>query len=94
MYAVSQKYKAAMKQPVQQFRIRGTIDNNRGTVLSFTDKNVLSFRIANQCTASSTLKIGGVYVGELSAAFTGLPAWFRWNPYREGTVITDRKSVV
>lgn len=88
MYAVSQKYKAAMKQPVQQFRIRGTIDNNRGTVLSFTDKNVLSFRIANQCTASSTLKIGGVYVGELSAAFTGLPAWFRWNPYREGTVIT------
>lgn len=87
MYAVSKEYKEAMKQPVQHFRIRGTIDNTMGTVLEFTEKNLLQFRTANQCTDSGTIKIGGVYVGELSAAFTGLPAWFQWNPYRQGTII-------
>jgi hypothetical protein len=87
VYTVSKEYKEAMKQPVQHFRIRGTIDNTMGTVLEFTEKNILQFRTANQCTDSGTIKIGGVYVGELSAAFTGLPAWFQWNPYRQGTII-------
>ena len=69
MYAVSKEYKEAMKQPVQHFRIRGTIDNTMGTVLEFTEKNLLQFRTANQCTDSGTIKIGGVYVGELSAVW-------------------------
>lgn len=88
MYAVSDAYKAAMKMPVQHFRLRGTIDNTMGTVLEFTEKNIVQFRLSNQCTGGdSTVKIGGVYVGELTAAFTGLKSGFRWNPYQDGTII-------
>ena len=69
MYAVSDKYKAAMKQPVQRFRMRGTIGEH-----SFTDDNVLSgsFSITNQCTGNEEIAIGQVYIGELNATFLNM----------------------
>ena len=69
MYNVSDAYKTAMKKPVQQFRLTGTV----GTT-SFTDKNVLkgSFSITNQCCDASSILIGQVYIGELNATFMNL----------------------
>lgn len=66
MYAVSDAYKAAMKQPVQRFRMRGTIGEH-----PFTDDNILagSFSITNQCTGNEEITIGQVYIGELNATF-------------------------
>jgi hypothetical protein len=62
MYAVSEKYKAAMKQPVQHFRMTGKVGK-----VSFTDENILagSFSITNQCSDDSSVQIGQVYIGEL-----------------------------
>ena len=69
MYAVSDKYKAAMKQPVQRFRMTGKAGRN-----SFTDKNILagSFSITNQCSDESSVQIGQVYIGELNATFMNM----------------------
>ena len=70
MYAVSEQYKAAMKQPVQRFRMTGTIGEH-----AFTDDNILagSFTITNQCTGNDEITIGQVYVGELNATFMNMP---------------------
>ena len=70
MYAVSDAYKAAMKQPVQRFRMTGTIGDH-----PFTDDNILagSFLITNQCTGNDEITIGQVYIGELDATFMNMP---------------------
>ena len=46
MYEVTDAYKAAMKQPVQRFRMTGTIGKYK-----FNDDNILSgsFHLTNQC---------------------------------------------
>lgn len=69
MYAVSEKYKAAMKQPVQHFTMRGTIGET-----AFTDENILSgsCSITNQCSDDTTIQIGQVYIGELNITFLNL----------------------
>lgn len=69
MYAVSDAYKAAMKQPVQHFTMRGTIGDT-----AFTDENILSgsCSITNQCSDDTTLQIGQVYIGELDITFLNL----------------------
>ena len=66
MYAVSDKYKEAMKQPVQTHRIRGTIQT-----MPFQDKNILagSFSITNQCCSNEGMELGQVFIGELNATF-------------------------
>ena len=66
MYAVSDKYKAAMKQPVQRFRMTGKIGS-----VDFDDDNILSgsFSITNQCSDGSNVQIGQVYIGELDSTF-------------------------
>lgn len=70
MYAVSENYKIAMKQPVQRFRMMGTIGDH-----SFTDDNILagSFSITNQCTGNDEISLGQVYIGELNATFMNMP---------------------
>ena len=70
MYAVSEQYKVAMKQPVQRFRMTGTIGDH-----PFTDDNILagSFSITNQCTGNDEITIGQVYIGELNATFMNMP---------------------
>jgi hypothetical protein len=69
MYTVSDAYKTAMKKPVQQFRLTGTV----GTV-PFTDQNVLkgSFSVTNQCCDESSILIGQVYIGELNVTFINI----------------------
>ena len=72
MYAVSDEYKTAMKQPVQQYKLKGKIGN-----VDISDKNILagSLSTTNQCSGSGTVDIGQVYIGELSGTFlnTGIP---------------------
>lgn len=69
MYKVSTAYKEAMKQNVQSYRMKGTI----GTV-AFDDHNILqgTFSITNQCSDTTAVQIGQVYIGELKVTLTGL----------------------
>jgi hypothetical protein len=69
MYAVSEKYKAAMKQPVQRFRMTGKVGR-----VSFTDDNILSgsFSITNQCSDDSSVLVGQVYIGELDVTLMNM----------------------
>ena len=69
MYSVSDAYKAAMKQPVQRFRMTGKVGR-----VSFTDDNILSgsFSITNQCSDDSSVQIGQVYIGELDVTLMNL----------------------
>ena len=69
MYQVSDAYKAASKQPVQEYDIKGIIGE-----VSFTADNILegSFSISNQCTQSNNLAISSVYKDSFNVHFAGL----------------------
>lgn len=76
MYAVSDAYKTAMKQPVQRFRMTGKVGR-----VSFTDDNILSgsFSITNQCSDDSSVQIGQVYIGELDVTLMNMSiARYSW----------------
>ena len=62
MYSVSEKYREAMKRPVQRHRIKGTVGR-----ASFTESDILSgsFSITGQCSDASMVQIGQVYTSEL-----------------------------
>lgn len=62
MYKVSQKYLEAMRRPVQRHRIKGTVGE-----VPFTEANILSgsFSITGQCSDTSNVQIGQVYISEL-----------------------------
>ena len=82
MYSVSEKYKEAMKHPVQRHHLKGTVGDRE-----FTDKNILkgSFSITNQCSGNDNVEIGQVYIGELNATFINVPLQrYAW----KGTKIT------
>ena len=66
MYPVSADYLAAMKRPVQRFRMTGKM----GTI-PFTDENILkgSFTISHQCSGNEEVQIGQVYMAELNVTF-------------------------
>ena len=66
MYTGSADFIAANSQAIQKHKISGTIDS-----VSFGPEDVLagSVTIKNQCSDSSDLKIGCVYVGSLTATF-------------------------
>ena len=69
MYSVSNDFLAAVKQPVQEHRITGSIG-----IVSFGDANIVggSFHIQNQCTDTSDVVLGSVYTGVLTAVFHGI----------------------
>jgi hypothetical protein len=69
MYTVSEAYKSAMKHSVQKFRMKGSVGK-----VAFTDDNILagSFSITNQCSDSTSVQIGQVYIGELSVTLTNM----------------------
>ena len=69
MYPVSQKYREAMHDKVQTFRLTGTAGNK-----PFTQENILkgSFSVTNQCSGSDAVEIGQVYIGELNATFMNM----------------------
>lgn len=66
MYNVTNDYRAKVHGEVIKTRMTFEID---GT--TYTDENILqgSLTITNQCTDTKDVKIGAVYVGELSATF-------------------------
>ena len=66
MYNVSNAYKQAVKSPSVMSKLRINID---GT--DYNEDNVLqgSFSINNQCSDSSDVTLGCVYIGELSVTF-------------------------
>ena len=66
MYAVSENYLIAMKQPVQRFRMTGKIGNQ-----PFSDEHIMkgSFCYTNQCSDNNEVQIGQVFIGELSVTF-------------------------
>lgn len=66
MYPVSNDYLTAMMEHSCERRIRGTIGN-----IAFTEDDLVSnsFLITNMCAEESDMKIGGVYMGELSMMF-------------------------
>lgn len=57
------------KDSIQSYTISGTIGNK-----SFTRDNVISgsLTVSNQCCDTSTFGLGGVYIGEMTAIFTGI----------------------
>ena len=69
MYSVSNAYKEAIKEAVQQFNIRGNIGS-----ISFTKENILkgSLTVQWQCSGDDELQIGSVYISELNATFLEL----------------------
>lgn len=69
MYAVSDKYKAAMKQPVQHFSMKGSIGD-----VFFSDENILagSCQITNQCSDDTMISIGQVYIGQMDITLMNL----------------------
>ena len=69
MYEVSDEFIKAMRKPVQRSELKGTIGK-----VSFTDKNILtgSFSITNQCSGSTNVEIGQVYIGELDVTLMNL----------------------
>lgn len=70
MYSVSQAYINALKAPAKVRRLTGTI----GTV-PFTEENVAqgSFQIDNKCADNGDIKLGSVYIGQLTALFMNIP---------------------
>ncbi len=66
MYDVSNAYKAIVRSHTQAYysQLRINID---GT--NYTDDDVMSMSLDNQCSESSDVMIGAVYVGELSISF-------------------------
>lgn len=73
MYSVSEKYIAALKEPVQHRKLRGTVKVGRSTY-SFDESNILSgsFSINNQCVNGSDIKLGSVNIGALKCTFMNM----------------------
>lgn len=57
------------KDNIQTYSLSGTVGDK-----SFSKANVVrgTFKITNQCSDTSNFMLGGVYIGELTATFTGL----------------------
>lgn len=62
MYAVSQSYIEAMHRPVQRHKLTGTIGET-----AFEESDILSgsFTLSGQCSDTSNVQIGQVYITEL-----------------------------
>ncbi len=64
MYSVSEDYLEAMQEPVVRYRLRGTVGNINVTEENFVSNTVA---ISSKCAEGSDIKIGSVYVGQLTA---------------------------
>ena len=73
MYQVSDAYKAAMVAPVQQGRLRGTVQSGL-RVFNFTEKNIKkgTFKLSHQCSSEENFEIGTVYMAELECTLMNL----------------------
>lgn len=75
MYQVSEEYIEALKKPAKLRRLKGKIGS-----LNFTQENIISgsFIIDNKCSEDDQVKIGSVYIGQLTAVFTGIDLTGEW----------------
>lgn len=66
MYEVSQKYITAMNKPVIRSKLCLVLDEEE-----LTEEDILagSFSLSNQCTDTSNVNLGSVYIAELSVTF-------------------------
>ncbi len=73
MYPVSEAYKEAMREPVQEWDLIGYIDAP-GIRYQFLRENVIagSFSIDNDISGQNRLELGSVTIGQLKATFTGM----------------------
>ena len=73
MYQVSDAYKAAMVAPVQQGRLRGTVQCGL-RFYNYTEANISkgSFTLTNQCSGNDNVEIGTVYTAELTCTLINL----------------------
>ena len=55
------------KQNIQEYNITGTIDN-----VGISEENIISLNIDNQLTDSNEFRLGGAYIGQLSATFVNV----------------------
>lgn len=69
MYNVSNEFLSTIASPAQEHRLTGTIGS-----IPFDESNIVggSFHITNQCTDTSDVVLGSVYIGQLEATFTGI----------------------
>ena len=58
------------KKNIQEYKVSGSIG-----AVNFTESNVIDLSISNQSTDSNEFRLGGVYIGQLSATFVnvGIP---------------------
>ena len=87
MYEVSQAYINALKAPAKIRRLRGYVGSE-----AFTEDNIAqgSFNINNACSEGEDVKIGSVYMGELSCVFRGIDYTGQW----QGKVITVSEGLL
>lgn len=73
MYNVSDAYKVAMKRPVQQGRVRGTLQSGLSSY-DFDENNIGkgTLSLTNQCSGNDNVEIGTVYTAELSMTLIGI----------------------
>ena len=66
MYAVSEEFKTAIKNPNRTSSIYGTLTTKTGTKYSLNDSNIIkdSLYITNQIVNDNKLCFGAVYAGE------------------------------
>ena len=69
MYPVSNDFLLATHAPVQTYSLTGTIGST-----TFTQNNIITgtFHLSNQCTDTSDITLGSVFMGQLEATFTGI----------------------
>lgn len=69
MYQVSDAYMTAATQPIQEHRLTGSIGG-----YNFSENNIVNgtFHLTNQCTDTSDVVLGSVYVGQLECTITGI----------------------
>lgn len=90
MYQVSEQYIEALKSPAKVRRLTGTVG-----VASFTQENIISSSliIDNKCSEGDQVKIGSVYIGQLSVVFTNIDfpgTWFNKEiTISEGLLLKD-----
>ena len=76
MYPVSNDFLDAIRQPIIEYEIDGTINET----IEFDSSNIVSgsFRITNQCSTTDDVVLGSVYTGTLTATFTGITSVQRY----------------
>ena len=88
MYATTASYRASLAKQVQSWDISGILTTAAGTQIPINSDNIIadSFEINNQCTDSSDINVGGVYMSELSVTLFNLQQSIALADYRGSSI--------